>query len=68
MSAEIKCIQMAMSEKFAMTIKAFGMVGFGVGIGFIVGWKYAFAALSFTPFYLLTLMFMGVSMKKGVKK
>jgi ATP-binding cassette subfamily B multidrug efflux pump len=68
MSTEIKCIQMAISEKFAMMIKAFGMIGVGFGLGFIIGWKFAFVALAMAPIYFVSLMLMGKYMKAGVIK
>lgn len=59
MNTQIKDVGTAFGEKMAMVLKATGMVFSGVCIAFVIGWKFAFASIVFTPFYWFILKYMG---------
>jgi ATP-binding cassette, subfamily B (MDR/TAP), member 1 len=59
MNMQVKDIASAFGEKMAMIIKSIGMCFFGVLLALIIGWKFACAAVVFTPFYWFILKFMG---------
>lgn len=67
-NGEIKAVQMAMSEKFAMMVKAYGMLVVGFLIGFIVGWKLTLVIIIPCPIFILSIIYMGKQMKGGMMR
>ena len=68
MGAEIKAIQMAMSEKFAMIIKAFGMMISGFLLAFILSWSFALVATAASWAFYMGIWAFGKYTKNAVMK